>query len=194
MNLNELLPQDFKENCASFAEILKDFNKIHSLTTYKAKDFDKILEDSIAPIEFLSSYPKIAIDIGSGAGFPAIFLALILKDCSFTLFEPNHKKAAFLTYVKVSLNLANVKVIDKKIEKSPKFIADLLTSRALMKTKQLLELCSGFYDENSEILLYKGSQAREEINEISAKILSRNNRNYVLIQGKDALNLLSQKG
>lgn len=191
--LDELIPDDFRQNCDKFAQILKDFNKIHSLTNYKPSEFNKILQDSIAPIKFLSTYPKSAIDIGSGAGFPAIFLSFILKDCQFTLFEPNPKKSSFLTYLKVMLNLQNVKVVGKKIEKTPKFIADLITSRALMKSEDLLKLCAGFYDEKSEILLYKGSSVKDELNEINAKIFSDNNRNYILISGKDALDFLDKK-
>lgn len=55
------------------------------------------------------------IDVGSGAGFPAIFLALILK-ADFTLFEPNAKKAAFLMLIKNELKLPNLSVFKSKIE------------------------------------------------------------------------------
>lgn len=55
------------------------------------------------------------IDVGSGAGFPAIFLALILK-ANFTLFEPNAKKAAFLMLIKNELKLPNLSVFKSKIE------------------------------------------------------------------------------
>lgn len=186
------LPEDFEEKCSTYFEILKEFNQVHSLTNYKASEFPKIMEDSLAPLEFLTFYPKKIIDIGSGAGFPAVFLSFILKNSEFFLFEPNMKKAAFLTYLKINLDLDNIKVLSEKIQESQPFIADLLTSRALMKTKQLLELSSAFYDENSEILLYKGSQAKEEIKEIHAKIFTKNNRNYVLIKGKDALEFLAK--
>lgn len=44
---------------------------IHSFTTYK--NIDDVIEDSIKPLRFLKFLSKNAIDIGSGAGFPAIF-------------------------------------------------------------------------------------------------------------------------
>lgn len=174
-------PSDFNEKVEKFSEILRKFNRIHNLTNYK--NISEIVEDSIKPLEFLESYPKTAIDIGSGAGFPAIFLAFILKDCSWTLFEPNLKKSSFLSYVKAEMNLENLNVKSEKIELSSPFIADLITSRALMKTKDLLKICKGFYDEKTQILLYKGSGVKDEIIGIDAKIYNFKNRNYVLISG-----------
>ncbi|MCD8213748.1 MAG: 16S rRNA (guanine(527)-N(7))-methyltransferase RsmG [Campylobacter sp.] len=170
-------PSDFDERTAEFAEILAKFNRVHSLTNYK--DISAQVSDSIAPLKFLNFYPKIAIDVGSGAGFPAIFLAMILKDCKWYLFEPNLKKSAFLNYVKVQMNLENLNVQSEKIELSKPFIAELITSRALMKTKEILKICNGFYDEKTKFLLYKGSSVSQEIVGIDAKIYNEKNRNYV---------------
>lgn len=93
------------------------------------------------------------------------------------------KKAAFLTYAKLALNLKNVKIYRSKIQNSNKFRADLITSRALMKTKDLIKICKGFYDEKTEFLLYKGSSVFEEIDGLNAQIINENHRNYILIKG-----------
>lgn len=172
---------NFKENVAKFDQILKKFNQIHSLTNYK--NLDLIVKDSLDGLQILEKIPKIAIDVGSGAGFPAIFLAMALGETTWHLFEPNVKKAAFLTYVKVNLTLKNVIIHQDKIQNAQKFRADLITSRALMKTKDLIEICAGFYDENSSFLLYKGTNYKEEISGFDAKIFSYGVRNYILISG-----------
>lgn len=176
------IPLNFGDQCVRFGEILQKFNQIHSLTNYK--NIDAIIKDSIKPLEFMKFYPKIAIDVGSGAGFPAIFLALVLKDCDWTLFEPNLKKASFLSYVKAEFDMQNLSVKSVKLEHSTPFIADLITSRALMKTKSFINLCKGFYDDKTQFLLYKGSSAKSEIEGIEAKIYNFENRNFVCIGDK----------
>ena len=73
------LPRDFDAQTAKFSEILTKFNRVHSLTSYK--NLNEQIADSIAPLEIFPQIldVKTAIDVGSGAGFPAIFLAMILK-------------------------------------------------------------------------------------------------------------------
>ena len=164
----------FWENVAKFDEILKKFNKIHSLTNYK--DIKPVALDSIEAIKLLDFTPKVCVDVGSGAGFPAIFLAMILSECEFHLYEPIAKKSSFLQ---------NITVHSGKIEKCDKIKADLITSRALMNTADLIGICQGFYDEETTFLLYKGSNAKFEIEELKCykKIYQENERNYVILKG-----------
>ncbi|SUW89426.1 methyltransferase GidB [Campylobacter hyointestinalis] len=98
-----LLPNDFWDKVDEFELVLKQFNKIHSLTNYN--DIKPVVEDSIKPLEFLDISPKTVCDVGSGAGFPAIFLSLILQTSEFHLYEPIAKKSSFLAYVKTKLGL-----------------------------------------------------------------------------------------
>ncbi|WP_442867979.1 16S rRNA (guanine(527)-N(7))-methyltransferase RsmG [Campylobacter sp. VBCF_06 NA8] len=184
--MNLILPENFDEKCDKFGECLRKFNAIHSLTNYD--DLSEIIADSIGGVKFIPKYPKIAIDIGSGAGFPAIFLAMVLNHTKWHLYEPIAKKASFLTYAKVNLGLKNVEIHREKIENSLKFRADLITSRAVMKTKNLVEICDGFYDSNTHFLLYKGSNVDDEITEFRVKftgaktqVFNEENRNYLLI-------------
>jgi len=171
-----------------FDAILREFNRVHSLTTYS--DINAVANDSIDGWKFVQEFradfmPRIAVDIGSGCGFPAIFLANILSDCAWHLFEPNGKKFAFLTYAKSALNLENIMLHKEFIQNATKFRADLISSRAVMDAPNLVKICAGFYDESSIFLLYKGSRAREEILGIKgAKIYSKNKRNYVIFEGQ----------
>lgn len=148
---------------------LNNFNTVNQLNLSQIPLFDKI---------------KICIDVGSGAGFPAIFLSFVLKDCEFHLFEPIMKKASFLSFVKINLNLKNIIIHPQKIQNSPKFKANLITSRAVMKADDLIQICSGFYDESSIFALYKGQNALNEISNINAtkQISHAKNRNYVFIK------------
>jgi 16S rRNA (guanine527-N7)-methyltransferase len=67
--------------------------------------------DSLACLPFLPSGPVGAIDIGSGAGFPAIPLALLRRDMTFTLIEASRKKSSFLRHAARLLDLPLVRVI-----------------------------------------------------------------------------------
>lgn len=172
------------EKIAKFSEILFKFNQIHNLTNYK--NLNSVVNDSLLGLKYITNNPKIAIDVGSGAGFPALFLAMEMSECEWHLFEPNLKKSSFLTYVKINLNLKNVIIHSKKIEEDSKFKAELITSRALMKANLLLEICRDFYDEKTLFVLYKGSNAKDEIDKIFAQrkeIFSQINRKFIIIEG-----------
>jgi 16S rRNA (guanine527-N7)-methyltransferase len=98
------------------------------------------------------------------------------------LVEPIKKRYSFLNYIKMLLNLENVEIIPKRIEKSHLKKADLITSRAVMKTKDFLELVKPYVKKEGIILLYKGSNVFDELKGINAKIINNKNRNYVFIK------------
>ena len=101
------------------------------------------------------------------------------------LFEPISKKSSFLSYAKIELGLQNLEVHNQKIELADKFTADLITSRALSKTKELIKICKGFYDESTKFLIYKGSSVMDEISGIDAQIYNEKNRNYIYFNLKN---------
>ncbi len=78
------------------------------------------------------------LDIGSGAGFPAIPLAVAKTDATITALEANKKKSLFLNEAKDALGLDNFKVATRRLEEFDCSQYDLLTSRALDRAEQLL--------------------------------------------------------
>jgi 16S rRNA (guanine527-N7)-methyltransferase len=165
------------------SELLK-WNSVHKLTNYKnRKTILENIEDSIKPIEYLElSKVKSAVDIGSGAGFPAIFLAMKLENIEFTLLEPLGKKFSFLNYIATKLKLKNVRVLKKRVEELRDEKFDLITSRAVTDTKSILELSKHLTKPSSQILLYKGSSVQNELDKnIECKIYTEANRNYLII-------------
>ncbi|EJR7631077.1 16S rRNA (guanine(527)-N(7))-methyltransferase RsmG [Campylobacter upsaliensis] len=152
----------FLQRVEIYKNLLKKFNQIHNLT--QLKNIDENIQDSIEILNFidLTKAQNIA-DIGSGAGFPAIFLSFLL-DSRFYLFEPNAKKSAFLRSVKVECELKNLHIIKEKVQNhKAEFKADFITSRALMKAKDLIQICRFLSDENTTFILYKGSEAKKEM-------------------------------
>lgn len=168
-----------------FQNIFKRFNSVHNLSNYK--DISLVIADSIKPLELWDfSTAKVAVDIGSGAGIPAVFLAMKLENCLFHLFEPAFKKASFLSFIKASLKLENIEIHASKLENFPAFKAEIITSRAAFKVADLIKIAKGFYDENTSFLLYKGSSVDAEISEFKdfAQIKKgQKERNFVLLKG-----------
>ena len=182
---NIVLPDNFFYNIQKFKELLFKWNKIHNLTGAKdAKTIDEFIYDAVFPVSFLPK-TKNLMDIGTGAGFPGMILAIALPDTKVTLVEPLAKRASFLQFVKADLNLENVTVIRKKVEDMPAEIFELITSRAVMDTKMLLKLSENFRDKNSKLLFYKGEKVYDEVDKsIKHKIIRTKNRHYLLIEGE----------
>ena len=153
-NLLKTHAQIFEIFCA---ELLL-WSKTHNITGYKTKaDIMQNIADSIAPLEFISDF-QIALDIGSGCGFPAIPLAISLPQCEFILVEPQIKRASFLNIIAINLNLKNIRILKSRIEDIstlPKI--DLITSRAFAKPSTIIELSARFLDKNGHFLLYTKS-------------------------------------
>ncbi|MDO8453357.1 MAG: 16S rRNA (guanine(527)-N(7))-methyltransferase RsmG [Sulfurimonas sp.] len=178
------LPDDFFHNIQRYKEHLFKWNKIHNLTGAKdEKTVDNFIYDAVFPVSFL---PKIKnlLDIGTGAGFPGMILALALPDTMVTLVEPLAKRASFLQFIKGDLGLSNVTVVKKRVEEMPKEIFELITSRAVTDTAMLLKLSEGFRDENSKLLFYKGENVYDEVDKsLKHRIIKTKNRHYLLIEG-----------
>ena len=74
------------------------------------------------------------------------------------------KKPPFLRSVKIECELQNLNIFKEKIENhKAEFKADFITSRALMKAKDLVQICRNFSDEKTSFILYKGSEAQKEM-------------------------------
>jgi len=94
-----------------FAALLHEWNQIHNLTGAKsiAAIYDNIV-DSLYPLTFIK-VPKTLLDVGTGAGFPGLVLAIALPQSEVVLAEPLKKRVSFLKYAAIDLGLKNVKVV-----------------------------------------------------------------------------------
>jgi 16S rRNA (guanine527-N7)-methyltransferase len=117
------------------------------------------------------------LDVGSGAGFPAIVIKILLPGLSLQLVESNSKKANFLKQVIRLLRLSNVEVINKRIEEVGIEICpngfDVVTSRALTNLKQLVNWCSVFLSTKGKLVYYSGSGINENIKDAEILIKDR---------------------
>lgn len=185
------VPDNFFYNIQKYKEHLMKWNKIHNLTGAKNEAMiDSFIYDALYPVSFLPKR-KTLMDIGTGAGFPGMILALALPDTQVTLVEPLAKRASFLQFIKADLGLSNVTVVKKRVEEMPSEIFDIITSRAVTDTNMLLNLSREFRDEHSLLLFYKGERVFEEVDKsLKHKIIQKQNRHYLLV-GEDLCNISS---
>lgn len=167
-----------------YTEILLEWNKIHNLSGAKdTKEVWENIEDSLYPIRFLPEYESM-LDIGSGAGFPGLILAIVREKMACVLCEPIQKKASFLHYAAVELGLENVSVISDKVEKIMDQKFDLIVSRAVMDAKALVGLCDNVKEKETHFLFYKGEQVEQETDsDWKYEVIPYQKRQYLYIKG-----------
>jgi 16S rRNA (guanine527-N7)-methyltransferase len=185
----DFIDDSFFDRCDIFIEALQQWGKVHNLTSSLTKtDITKNIIDSIYPLSFLDSFDNFA-DIGTGAGYPGLLIALAKPNIRATLIEPKTKKVAFLNYIKATLKLSNIEILQKKAQDISDKSYDLITSRAVTNTSLLLDLTQNISDKNTKYLFYKGTMCQDEIKDIDFKDYKiydfDNFRNYLYIKRID---------
>ena len=97
---------------------------------------------------------RALVDIGSGAGFPAVALAVLRPDVEVTALEVNQKKAIFLTEAADAMRLKNFRVARARLEEFDLSRYDLLTSRALDRAEQMLRPVAARLGVSQRLMLY----------------------------------------
>lgn len=182
------LPSNFQEHKNSYIEHLLKWNKVHNLTGAKKRsEIEYFIEDALYPLHFLPPVTSL-MDIGTGAGFPGMILALALPQTQVTLVEPLTKRASFLQFIKADLGLENVEVVKQRVEQMPPRTFELITSRAVTNTKMLLELSKNHRNSHTKLLFYKGEKVFDELEDVAKgmehKVIQTHNRHYLLLGEK----------
>ena len=123
--------------------------------------------DSVQVIDFIDKNDKTLIDIGSGAGFPGLVLAIAAKDrkipLKIRLIEKSPKKVKFLKNVINELHL-NVEALPQNIfVESLKFSEDIFVARAFKPLKIILELIHSKVENWKKIFIFLGKTGKSEL-------------------------------
>ena len=123
--------------------------------------------DSVQVIDFIDKNDNSLVDLGSGAGFPGLVLAITLKDrkmpLKVKLFEKSPKKVKFLKNLIDELHL-NVEVINQNIfEESKKLLEDVFVARAFKPLKIILQLIHNKAENWKKIFIFLGKTGRGEL-------------------------------
>lgn len=131
-----------------------------------AQAWERHFIDSAQIVPLLPEGAKVLFDLGSGAGFPGLVLAIIRPEIEVHLVEADQRKAAFLRNVSRETGCRNVTVHDCRIEDlRVNAVPDVVSARALAALGQLMGWCAGWARINPGLvlLLPKGERAAEEI-------------------------------
>lgn len=113
-----------------------------------------------------------AVDIGSGAGYPGIPLAMALPETRFTLVDSVGKKARFAGEAAVELGLGNVEAVAARSEELAagrgREAFDLALARAVAPLSALAELASPLLKEGGVLVAWKGAREPEEEQRLEA--------------------------
>lgn len=161
-----------------YSEILLDWNERMNLTriTDEQEMIDKHFIDSLTPL-LLDEYEGTGrvLDLGTGAGFPGMVLALTDSDREYHLMDSLNKRITFLDAVVKELGIDNVKTFHGRAEeagRSPEFREQyqIVVSRAVARLNILAEYCLPFVEQGGYLIAMKGPEGVEEIEEAEKAI------------------------
>ena len=152
-----------------YYQILKEENSKYNLTRIIEEEevYLKHFYDSLTITKVVNIDNQSICDLGSGAGFPGLVLAICFPNAKLTLIEANGKKCHFLNIVKESLNLDNATIINTRVEdysKKNREVFDIVTARAVAPLKHLLEYGIPLLKVNGNFIAMKANVENEEQN------------------------------
>ena len=155
------------ERLEAYVNLLREWNVRQNLVSAGSlKDvWRRHVWDSAQLVKFISARSKSLVDLGSGAGFPGLVIAELLRErVSVTLFEATRKKAEFLRVAAESMGL-RVEVRNVRIEAERHKPADVVTARALAPLTTLLGYAQQFVGPCTVCLFPKGQSVGAELTE-----------------------------
>lgn len=161
----EVMDESKAEAMKRFFILLQETNAEMNLTRIdeEKEAVVKHFYDSLAVTRLLKVEGKVA-DIGSGAGFPGIVLAVAFPGARFSLVESNGKKCRFLHQAVAALNLGNVSVVNARAENlRDKETFDIAIARAVSDLRVLSELIAPLLKVGGHFVAMKGRNADEEL-------------------------------
>ena len=171
----QILKKDlnFSENNINNLEIFRimliEYNAKYNLISKSTENsiWSRHILDSAQLLKYFNvSSGGILADLGSGAGFPGLVLAIFIKNPQFhvKLIEKSPIKREFLNNVVTKLNI-DVEILDNVYE--AKVDADIIVARAFKKLDQIINISREKMKKPHKIIILKGKNAQFEINNVS---------------------------
>ena len=167
--LGVTITEEMLNKLDTYYHILKEENNKYNLTRIIEEDavYLKHFYDSLTITKVIDINNQSICDIGSGAGFPGLVLAICFPNTKLTLIESNGKKCNFLNIVKDKLNLTNVTILNARAEefsKNNREVFDIVTARAVAPLKHLLEYGIPLLKIGGYFITMKANVENEEVN------------------------------
>ena len=147
-----------------FVALLEEWNARHNLVSKSSLTdvWRRHVWDSAQLAPLIPASAKTLADLGSGAGFPGLVLAILRPELSVTLFEATRKKADFLKAAAERVR-ARVEVRNERMEEAEPKVFDIVTARACAPLEKLLSYAQLFSGPNTICLFLKGQSVEAEL-------------------------------
>ena len=163
------LSEEQIEKFFEYMKILLEWNEKINLTAITEQE-DIILKhfiDSITVLDFIKNENRI-IDVGTGAGFPGLPIAIMREDAQVTLLDSLNKRIIFLNETIKQINLKNVNTMHGRAEdigqnKETREKYDIAISRAVANLTTLVEYLLPFVNVGGKCICMKGPNIEEEL-------------------------------
>jgi 16S rRNA (guanine527-N7)-methyltransferase len=143
---------------------LKKWNRKINLTAI-TEDRDMVIKHVLDSLSYLKGFKPapglLLLDMGSGAGFPALPLKIAFPEIAVSLVESAKKKASFLRHIMRTLKLTGAEIIDKRTEELPGSLSaffDVVTARAFADMEKALSSAAPFLKEGGLMVLSRGPE------------------------------------
>lgn len=165
-------PEEAAEKLGIYHALLLEYNQRMDLTAVleDGEIIDRHYIDSLLPLSMPGMIPDAGnvIDVGTGAGFPGMMLALFRPDLSFTLLDAQQKRLTFLEAVLKETGTKNVTLVHARAEDGARTPAlreqfDLAVARAVAAMPVLAEYLLPYVKVGGKALCWKGPGALEEL-------------------------------
>ena len=144
-------------------------------TNDRHRIINELVLDSVVPIPYLPEKGNL-VDLGSGAGFPAVIMKILKPGLDIKLVESNGKKVSFLKYAIHSLQLKGIIAINKRIEfltdKIKEWGCDIVTSRAMANLENIIQLSDPFLSPGAIITGFLGKNGEVGLKNIQGLLVN----------------------
>ena len=152
-----------------FRKLLLSYNSKYNLISKNTENFiwSRHILDSAQLVKYINVDSKgILADLGTGAGFPGIILAIFNKNPQFhvKLYEKSPVKRDFLDKIKDKLNI-NVEILENIYDNNIE--ANIIVARAFKKIDKIIQISREIVKKPHKIIILKGKNAQAEINNVS---------------------------
>jgi 16S rRNA (guanine527-N7)-methyltransferase len=161
---------DMQEKLLQYLALLKKWNKVYNLTAVRDPQDMVVLHvlDSLSVLPYV--HDNNLLDVGSGAGFPGIVLAIVKPGLQVTTIDTVQKKAIFMRQVKGELGLENLTVVHKRVEDYlPETLFEQIISRAFSEVELFMRLTKHLIISNGEWLAMKGVVPEQEFKSLNVQ-------------------------
>lgn len=162
------------DSLLAFLDLLEKWNAVYNLTAIRDRTLwvSHHLLDSLSVARYLGD--GAVVDVGTGAGFPGLPLALAAPGNAFTLLDSSQKRTAFLDQSVRQLGVRNATVVRARVEEFvPETLFDVAISRAFADLADFARLCAPLVRPGGLLLAMKGLHPDEELARVPAPLTVR---------------------